>query len=173
MDTSNGAALQLAKTYRRSMWALLTIIILVSTGWLFFAWYPTPVSGPLFTYTGYAMQSETALCPGETLAYDLGLRYNDAGVFDIDVAVWRVSPPATMVYSASRRAISTGAQEFVLHQAWGVPTEILNPRTGRLEPFAAGEYERRHAVTTVSRATKPAIMSVPFTVLGEEDCGGN
>lgn len=169
MNTSNEAALELARTYRRSMWALLTIIVLVSTGWLFFAWYPTPVSGPLFEYTDVNMRSETALCPGEALDYDLGLRYNGPGVFEIDMTTWRVSPPVTVLYSDQRRSISTGEQDFELSYEWKIPDAMLNPRTGVLEPMTPGAYERRHAVTTSSRATKPAIVVVPFTVRGDCD----
>jgi hypothetical protein len=151
------------------MWALITIILLVSTGWLFFAWYPTPVSGPLFEYTDVEIHSPTALCPGEALNYDLTLHYDGQGVFVIDISVWRVTPPATVVYSESRRVVMTGPQEMLLPQRWVVPDRVFNPKTGLTEPFTPGLYERRHAVTTASRATAPAIIAVPFTVRG--DCG--
>lgn len=110
----------------------------------------------------------TALCPGDTLRYDLALHVAGPGVFDLDVSVWRVTPPSTVLFSQTRRMVFDGPAEYTLGREWVIPEVYSSPVDGSPERWAAGQYTRRHAIVTVSRSTEPSIVSIPFSI--RQDC---
>lgn len=117
-----------------------------------------------FAYVGVSGVSDTELCPGDTLRYRLDMRYEQAGVYEVDITLWRVTPPATVIASNVRRVVIAGPVELALDYAWAVPAGYVSPQTGEWMALEPGRYERHHAVTTSSRSTEPAIVTIPFEI---------
>lgn len=155
------------RLFRHQKIALAVIALLFSVAWLYLTILPERPGRALMRFTQAVTIGPTALCPGETLHYDLGLMVNRGGVFDLDVAVWRVTPPATVVFSSSRRMVFDGPAEYRLAREWTVPAFYSSPLDGSPEHWAAGNYERRHAISTVSRSTEPSIVTIPFSIRGD------
>jgi len=122
----------------------------------------------LMEFTHAAPVGETALCPGDTLRYDVSLHVSGPGVFDLDVSVWRTTPPATVLFSSTRRMVFTGPTDYELERSWTIPDFYASSVDGSPERWAAGQYERRHAISTSSRSTQPSIVAIPFSV--RADC---
>lgn len=110
-----------------------------------------------------------ALCPGEALRYELVLTVNGPGVFAVDRAIWRVTPPATVVFSDTRHVIFDEAATFAVERVWTIPDSYIDPATGGRMAWRPGEYEVRHAVSTSSRNTRPSIQVIPFEI--RSNCG--
>lgn len=109
------------------------------------------------------------LCPGDVLTYQIVLRVQEAGVFDVDISVWRIDPPAVMIFSTTqRRVVFPGATTYTLARQWTVPRTVDDPVTNEPVRWLPGAYERRHAISTSSRSTEPSIISIPFNI--RNDC---
>ncbi len=107
------------------------------------------------------------VCPGERVILDYTVHIRAAGVFSLDRSLWRVSPPMTVIFSASQHGIYPAPIDFMSRREWVVPETYVSPidgKTARLEP---GEYEWRWAISTTSRSTIPSILTVPFAVKSE------
>lgn len=115
-------------------------------------------------YTAVDVVGDAALCPGETLTYTLEFVYNQPGVFDVDVTVFRVTPPQTILFSETRRVVIAEPEALTVAYAWVIPAEYEDIRTQAMVALAPGQYERRHSVTTISRSTEPAIVTIPFEI---------
>jgi len=84
------------------------------------------------------------------------------------VSVWRTTPPATVLFSSTRRMVFTGPTDYELERSWTIPEFYASSTDGSPERWAAGQYERRHAISTSSRSTQPSIVTIPFSV--RADC---
>jgi hypothetical protein len=110
------------------------------------------------------------LCPGDILDYEYGFTVNEAGVYLFDTGVWRVTPPAIILFFDSRRVVVPEPRTWQIARPWQIPKTFIDPRTGVVEKWIPGEYERVLAVTSVGRDTLPSVVSIPFTI--KEDCKG-
>lgn len=152
--------------YRRARGLLLVVVALgaIANGGLY--WYASAERpGPtLMQFTEARATGPTALCPGDVLRYDVSLHVSGPGVFDLDVAVFRLTPPVTVVFSSTRRMVFSGPSDYQLARQWRIPQTYSSPVDGSPERWAAGQYERRHAITTASRSTVPSIVMIPFSI---------
>lgn len=158
-----------AQYVRARRWLLFLVAVgFIVNGMLY--WYASEERpGPaLMEFTRAVTRGETALCPGDTLRYDITLYVSGPGVFDLDVTTWRITPPATVMFSSTRRLVFSGPVTYSLGRAWIVPDFYSSAVDGSPERWAAGSYERRHAITTTSRSTEPSIVTIPFQV--RADC---
>lgn len=156
--------------YKRARgWLLFLVAVgfLVNTAQFWYASAERPAHA-LMEFTQAQTVGETALCPGDALRYDVGLHVSGPGVFDLDVSVWRVTPPATVLFSSTRRMVFTGPTDYELERSWTIPDFYASSVDGSPEYWTAGQYERRHAISTSSRSTQPSIVTIPFVI--REDC---
>lgn len=167
MDASAQRVRELERFYRRQIVGWLLLIFLISVAWFWFAVTPTPVGPPMMSFDKAELSGPSALCPGDILSYTIDVHVNAPGVYAIDVSVWRVTPPATVLFSDERRVVVTEPTEYELDREWRIPQFYPDPRTGELVPWLPGQYERRHALSTTSRATRPSLVAVPFTIRGD------
>lgn len=158
-----------AQYHRARNWLLWLVLVgFAVNGALFYAVLRAEPSPPLMQFTEAASTGATALCPGDTLHYMITLHVSEAGVFDLDTAVWRVSPSATVFFSQTRRMVFDGPADYTLARTWIVPHFYSSAVDGSPERWAAGAYVRRHAISTTSRSTEPSIIAIPFSI--RSDC---
>lgn len=153
--------------YRRILLWLVAVGFIVNGALWLFASTERP-GHALMEFTHAAPVGETALCPGDTLRYDVSLHVSGAGVFDLDVTTFRIDPPVTVLFSNTRRMVFSEAVDYELEREWTIPEFYASPTDGSPERWAAGRYERRHAISTSSRSTKPSIVVIPFEI--EANC---
>lgn len=156
------------RLFRTQRFSLVLIALLFSAAWFYLTVLPERPAHALMEFTHAGATGKTALCPGDILNYELELHVSGEGVFDLDVAVWRVTPPATVLFSQTRRMVFTGRTDYRLSREWVIPRTYASAIDGSPEQWAAGQYERRHSIVTVSRSTEPSIVSIPFSI--REDC---
>jgi hypothetical protein len=149
--------------YARDM-AIWFIVLLMSVAWWWFAVTPSPVAAPLMEFSDARTVTTTPLCPGDTLPYSIVLHVSEPGVYAVDVSVWRMTPPATVIFSEARRFVISRATDYTLPREWSIPLTHPDPTTNGQVTWQPGRYERRHAISTVSRAAKPSIVVIPFTI---------
>jgi hypothetical protein len=168
VSASEHAIDQTFRAYR--FWLILStfLILLVNAGLLALYYAPERPGAPLMTLDLAQVNGSADLCPGELLDYTLDLEIQEAGVFDLDVSVWRVTPPANALFSETRRMVFARATAYRLKRYWQVPATHPDPTTGLPIRWAPGQYERRHAISTVSRHTAPSILVIPFSI--RADC---
>jgi hypothetical protein len=53
---------------------------------------------------------------------------------------------------------------YTIAREWVIPATYPDPTTNLPVAWLPGRYERRHAISTVSRSTKPSIVSIPFDI---------
>ena len=97
------------------------LLFLVAVGFIVNAtqfWYASEEHpGPaLMRFSAAHPVGETALCPGDTLRYDIALYVSGPGVFDLDVTTWRITPPATVIFSQKRRMVFNGPATYSLER---------------------------------------------------------
>lgn len=109
-----------------------------------------------------------ALCPGDPLIYAYSFRAGGSGVLVRDRVIWRITPPRTLVYSASRRFILSEPIEQELTEAWHIPITYTNPETDRPEALPPADYRMIFAISSPSRSTVVDIADIPFRI--REDC---
>lgn len=164
MDTSRTIRDDLRRSYRRQTAAWIAIAVILSVGWLYMVFGPARASLMEFSAVRYEPQ---ALCPGETLRYELDLHVHRV-VYQIDVSTWRTTPPSIALWSESRRIVYTETEQLTIPREWTVPPMALDVGNLQPVPWSPGDYERRHAISTISRNTTPSIITVPFSI--REDC---
>lgn len=163
------AAIDSRFTIYRRMFMAFVLITLAYNSLLFWrVTSPDVVAPPLMQFTRVDVTGPTALCPGETLTYSIELEVDGAGVFDIDVSVWRITPPTVALFSDTRRIVFPGPTAYALDRGWTVPDFYSSAVDGSPERWAAGAYVRRHAISTTSRSTEPSIIAIPFSI--RSDC---
>lgn len=140
------------KADRNLLLAVLGAGILVQALLFWFVWQPDAVHPAAMQIRGASAGDAPALCPGEALTYAL------------DVAVWRVSPPAVVLFSEERRVVFAGEQEYSLARQWTVPGAYIEPETGMPARWMPGQYERLHAISDVSRDAEASIAVIPFAI---------
>lgn len=165
METNVEKQTDLHRSYQRNMLLLLLLTLLVSLGWLFFMFYPTPEQGALMTI-GPVQMDKGEYCPGETMTYTYTVDVREMGVYMFDVAVWRVTPPSIVVFNESRRVVAARPEAWRIVREWRIPEEYYNPRTDTLVEWQPGQYERHMAVTPSGRNALPSTGIIPFTIRG-------
>lgn len=110
----------------------------------------------------------TDLCPGDPLIVAYDFKADGAGVLVRDATTWNVTPPKTLIFSASRRFILDGPVAEHVVETWHVPTSYRDPETDTDTPLPPGAYRRYVAIAAVRPAGVVAIDYVDFTIL--EDC---
>jgi len=153
----------LKQLYRRLVLLLVGVFLMVSIAWAYFVIYPSPFPSPLMTISG-SSTTDDPVCPGDTLPYTVTFQVTEPGVYAVDVSVWRVSPPATVLFSDARRMVLTEQISYTIAREWVIPATYPDPTINLPVAWLPGRYERRHAISTVSRATKPSMVSIPFTI---------
>lgn len=143
---------------------LVALTIVISTAWWFFVFYPTPVAPAAMHYERLIATGNTALCPGETLTYQLAVEVERAGVYSIDITVWSVNPEAPVIFSPDRHLVVTDSVGYEMNREWVVPSEIRDVLTDEQIEWAPGAYERRHAVYSLGQPSNASIAVVPFTI---------
>ena len=174
MESPSGIAERLRRVeqdYKRNR-NLILIVLAMSLFVQAYIWCivigPARPANPLMEFEQARIDGVTALCPGETLTYTVDLVVNRPGVFDIDVSVWRENPPATVIFSSTRRAVLDTPITYKLPRSWTVPDTYLDPTTNQPVAWLPGKYERRHAISAVGQVADPTLVSFPFTI--REDC---
>ncbi len=155
---------EVRRLFRHQRLSLVVIAVVFSLAWFYLTIAPERPARALMEFRQAQPAGETALCPGDTLRYDIALDVSGPGVFDLDVAVWRVTPPATVLFSSTRRLVFQEQADYSLERAWTIPPFYSSPTDGSPERWAAGHYERRHAISTTSRSTEPSIVVIPFSI---------
>jgi hypothetical protein len=154
---------------QRRMIAAMVLLFLVMVGLDYLdSRLPSPPSPSVVTIANLRPLGATDLCPGETLRYTYQIIGDLSGVLDIDMTIWRVTPPQTVLYSLSRRDVLVRPVDLTRTDAWVVPDEGTNPLTLQPLEWQPGDYERRVAISTPSRNTEPAIAVLPFRI--RQDC---
>lgn len=149
-------------------WFALAIVagVLLNSYLFWVASGPEQPADALMEFTHAAPTRMAELCPGEVLDYTVALEVNGPGVFAIDISVWRMTPPAVALWSETRRVVFSEPTAYVLKRQWVVPAVHPDLVTGAEVPWLPGQYERRHAITTVSRSTEPSIVTISFSIRG-------
>lgn len=155
---------EVRRLFRHQRLSLVVIAVVFSLAWFYLTIAPERPARALMEFARAEVVGNTALCPGDTLRYDIALQVSGPGVFELDVSTWRVTPPATVLFSQTRRMVFTGPAEYELEREWTIPPFYSSPIDGSPERWAAGQYERRHAISTSSRSTEPSIASIPFEI---------
>ena len=171
MDTTAQTIHDLRRSYFVTLVAIFLLAVAFSAAWWWFATTPVPVPPPLMEFHGVRVTGPSALCAGDTLTYSVDLSVTQPGVYAVDVSVWRVTPPATVIFSEERRFVASEPTDYTLARAWTVPLHHIDPTTNALVDWSPGRYERRHAISTTSRASEPSIIAVPFWI--RADCAAN
>lgn len=110
----------------------------------------------------------TDLCPGEPLVVAYDFHAQGAGVLVRDWTAWYITPPKTVIFSASRRFILDGPIDQSLVETWHIPQRYHNYETDMMEPLPPGAYRRYLAISSPTRSSVIAIASVGFTI--RHDC---
>lgn len=156
---------QIRRLFRHQRISLVTLAVIFSLAWFYLTIIPERPARALMEYGAIEVLSDTALCPGDTLVYRPTLHVNGPGVFTIDTTVFRVTPPATLVFSeAPLRAIFAGPTVFESTRRLPIPAGWRDPDTGELHAWEPGQYELRRAISTTSRSTEPSVISIPFSI---------
>lgn len=132
------------------------------------AFLPNPPSPSVVTIQNVRAIGPTALCPGDTLRFSYEITGNEQGVLDVDHAIWRRTPPQTVVFSTARRVILIEPINYQRADAFRLATDMVDPLSLQPIVWTEGEYEHRIAISTPSRNTTPAIVSLPFEI--RSDC---
>lgn len=157
--------------YRARIWliVLATVGFVINAGLFYAVLRNETPQHALMEYSSIAVESPAALCPGETLVYRPNLVVNGPGVFTIDTTIWRITPPATIVFSETPlRAIFDAPIIFTSARRFVVPPTWRDPDTGESQRWEPGQYELRRAISTTSRNTEPSIATIRFSI--REDC---
>lgn len=167
MDAAQRAA-EVKHDIRRSDLRFAVIMTLFIGYLLLMYWLdtsqPSLPSAPVVTMSNVRVTERADLCPGETLKYSYHLRAHGAGVLEMDATTWRVEPPATIVYSDPLRIVLVGPVTMQGIDEWTVPEFYIDPTTRQQVTWQPGSYERHVSLSTSSRSTTPAIISIPFTI---------
>lgn len=112
------------------------------------------------------------LCPGEYLDFNFEMEVRTAGVYSLDMSVFKVSPPpAIAVFSESQFFVIGSPRTFEVTRHWQIPNEYRDPETNETIQFVTGSYERNIAVGTTSQATLPSTQILPFFI--RDNCLAN
>lgn len=145
----------------RLFWLFVTFMVVAGVAHV---WSLQPGSA-LVSMSGLRPSDRPALCPGDTLEYIYSVDGAEDGVVDIDVTVYRETPPSqTIIYSTSLRDILVDPVHQETYAVWKIPTEVINPFTGQIEKFVPGDYQRRISISTTSRNRTPEIAVIGFSI---------
>lgn len=163
---------EINERYKRSQGRMTAVFVLFLFGLIALDWFasllPNPPGASVVEISNLRAVGPTELCPGEILRYAYDISGDRSGVLDLDTTIWRVTPPAAVLYSMSRRVVLVEPINFEREDAWLVPVEGTDPLTLQRLQWLPGAYERRIAISTPSRNTQPAIAVLPFSI--REDC---
>lgn len=160
---------QIRRLFRHQRISLVMLTALFSLAWFYLTIIPERPARALMEYGAIEVLSDTALCPGDTLTYRPTLHVNGPGVFTIDTTIFRLTPPATIVFSeAPLRAIFAAPIVFVSTRRLPIPPTWRDPDTGEMHAWEPGQYELRRSISTVSRSTEPSIEVIRFEI--RSDC---
>lgn len=148
------------------LWLFTTI--LVSVAWWWFAVTPVPLRPPVMEFAADRHAENIAVCPGDTIPYAIDLVVTQPGVFAIDISVWRITPPAVVLFSEVRRVVFSEPTSYTVKRQWVVPPTYVDPITSVPATWGPGQYERRHAITVMGRDAEPSFAVIPFTI--RSDC---
>lgn len=132
MNTGRRVTDDLRQSYRQQVIAWVLMILVISVAWWWFAVTPTPVGGPQMRFVDAHADTPQTLCPGDVLAYDIAVQVTRPGVYSVDVSVWRLNPPATVVFSDERRVVFSAPALYELERAWQIPPTHIDPNTGAM-----------------------------------------
>lgn len=156
------------RSYRRSFIALV-IIMLVLNSALYWLYLNPRASRSLLTISDIRVIGPTDLCPGEFLVFSFDMIVEAEGVYELDMSVFRTSPPPTIAVFSERKTFVIGSpRAFTVTRHWQIPDAYVDEDTDESVQFVAGSYERDIAVSTTSRNTFPSTRILPFTI--REDC---
>lgn len=161
---NDDAIRDIERVHRRNVWWWIAMFLVISSAWLWFAFYPTPIGKSLMRLDTPRVTSAAALCPGEILSYSFEVVVNEPGVFEFDQSVWGVQPRRGVVFERPLRLALGSAERWQVHWWWELPAQYTNPRTGQLDDWQAGAYEVVLGITSVSRDTVPSLATVPFQI---------
>jgi hypothetical protein len=153
-----------------TQWILITLLLVVIAVPIIVSWWIAK-NTPIISTIGIdnvQVVGETDLCPGEKLIFSYNFHAQGAGVLVRDTTAYNIDPPKTLIFSTSRRFILDGPVDQHLTEAWTIPAIFHNYETDEDEPLPPGNYRRYLSISSPSRSTVIAIISVPFSV--KEEC---
>lgn len=118
--------------------------------------------------TNMELITPSEVCPGDKLVFTYDLKVRGEGKLILDMTVWRVEPPKTIIFSDNRRFILGSALEHSLQETWLVPNSFFNYDIGEVEEIPPGLYRRYISISSPSLSNIQDTHYVDFTV--REDC---
>lgn len=114
--------------------------------------------------------SGTDLCIGDTLTFAYTLHARGSGVLALDLTLWRVDPPKTVIYSKSERFIIDEPVEQRSVESWRVSSFYKNREKDMLDFIPPGNYRRIIAISSPTNYKIVDIESIDFTIKSKEEC---
>lgn len=142
-----------------------------------FAWGLAAIMGPrpgvsgetVLVLSEIRVNGPIALCPNEYLNFSFDMEVKEAGVYGLDMSVFRTSPPPTLaVFSESQFFVIGSPRTFTVTRHWRIPERYTDKDTQEIVEFIPGDYERNLAVGTTSRNTTPSTRILNFSI--RSDC---
>lgn len=145
---------------------LLLVLAALVVGPLLFSWFIAPLypSIQAVTLTNLRSEGPTDLCPGDVLHTTYTFAARGTGILYRDATIFRVTPPATIVFSQPLRFIVRGAHTREVHDAWTVPTTFIDELTNQPSPLLPGVYKRFYAISSAGADGRFVAGEVTFTV---------
>lgn len=91
---------------------------------------------------------QTDLCPGDSLKTAFRVRADGEGVIVIDRTIYKVTPPMTVIFSDSKRAILANDLTRDIVDVYVIPETYVDEFTGETMPFSEGTYKRLIALSS-------------------------
>lgn len=123
---------------------------------------------PLVELSQPILESDSTLCPEQTLNYKFTLSVSKAADVDLNTSVESVSPHNTIAYSRFQRYSFDTQTALEIGRQWTLPVTFLDPSTGIQRPWLPGSYIQRTSANIIGGRDAPAEIEVPFVI--PDDC---
>lgn len=152
------------RDYRR--WFLIATAIMLAANTALFFLYLNPRAGQSLLVIGeIQVHGDTDVCPGDYIDFSFEMDVSRPGVYELDLSVFRVSPPPSIAVFSERQTFVIGQpRTFVVNRHWQVPPLYHDEQTNETIEFIPGVYTRDIAVSTTSRNTLPSTQFFEFTI---------
>lgn len=151
-------------------WFIFAVVTLLLTNTVLYYLFLNPRSPEsLLVISEIRVTGPTELCPNEYLDFSFDMQVKEAGVYGLDMSVFRTSPPPTIaVFSESQFFVIGSPRTFTVTRHWQIPERYVDKDTKEVVEFVPGDYERNLAVGTTSLNTTPSTRTLPFSI--RSDC---
>lgn len=149
----------------RSWFVFAVIVFSLTNTFLYYLFLNPRTPSSLLEISEIRVTGPVDLCPGEYLDYSFDMVVKEAGVYGLDISVFRTSPlPMIAVFSESQFFVIGSPRTFPVTRHWQIPERYEDKVTKENIEFIPGDYERSIAVGTTSSSTHPSTETLKFSI---------